>query len=86
MTAHRVAHAKVKSKVEEQAESTIPWGGAGLIVAYPSSSGEGVDAAVTHSLKKIVGEAEGKKVAALKGALADAQEKASTPAEQTATE
>lgn len=79
-----LAHSKVKSKIEEQADQTIPWGGAGLIVAYPSSSADGVDAAVNHSLKKIVGEAEGKKVTALKAALADAQEKASAPAEQTA--
>ena len=78
----KVASSKVKSKIEEQAAQTIPWGGAGLIVAYPSSSAGGVDAAVTHSLKKIVGEAEGKKVEALKAALADAQEEASTPAEQ----
>jgi arylsulfatase len=73
----RVLHSAVKSKIEEQAEQTIPWGGAGLIVAYPSSSAEGVDAAVTHALKKIVGEAEGKKVEALKAALDDAQAKAS---------
>ncbi|NJN53316.1 MAG: DUF1269 domain-containing protein [Anaerolineae bacterium] len=31
----QVAHSKVKSKLEEQAAQTIPWGGAGLIVAYP---------------------------------------------------
>jgi arylsulfatase len=77
----RVLHSAVKSKIEEQAERTIPWGGAGLIVAYPNSSAEGVDAAVSHALKKIVGEAEGKKVEALKAALTDAQEKMSSPAE-----
>jgi uncharacterized membrane protein len=77
------AHSKVKSKIEEQAEQTIPWGGAGLIVAYPSSSADGVDAAVTHSLKKIVGEAEGTKVKALQTALADAQEKAGAPSERS---
>jgi hypothetical protein len=38
-----------------------------------------VDKTVTHALKKVVGEAEGKKVKALKAALADAQEKASAP-------
>ena len=78
----KLASSKVRSKIEEQAEQTIPWGGAGLIVAYPRSSATCVDAAVTHALKKIVGEAEGKKVEALRAALADAQEKASTPAEQ----
>lgn len=76
----KVASSKVKDKIEEQAEQTIPWGGAGLIVAYPSSSAESVDAAVTHALGKVVGEAEGKKVEALKAALADAQGKTSTPA------
>ena len=81
-----MAHSKVKSKVEEQAESTIPWGGAGLIVAYPSSSGPDVDAAVTHALKKAVGEAAGKKVEALKTALADPQENMNAPAEPDATE
>ena len=72
----KVASSKVKSKIEEQAEQTIPWGGAGLIVAYPSSSAEGVDAAVTHAMKKVVGQAEGKKVEAIKAALADAQQQA----------
>jgi uncharacterized membrane protein len=79
----KVASSTLKSKIEDQAEQTIPWGGAGLIVAYSSSSAEGVDAAVTHALKKIVGEAEGKKVQALKAALADAQQKTSAPAEQS---
>lgn len=78
----KLASSKLKSKIEEQAEQTIPWGGAGLIVAYPSSSAEGVDAAVTHSLQKITGEAEGAKVEALRGALADAQEKASASADE----
>jgi hypothetical protein len=51
-----------------------------MIVAYPRSSTDAVDAAVTHALKKVVGEAEGKKVEALKGAMADAQEQLSAPA------
>ena len=80
----KAASSKMKDKIEEQAAQTIPWGGAGLIVAYPSSSAEGVDAAVTHPLGKVVGEAEGKKVQALKAALADAQEKMNAPAEQDA--
>jgi arylsulfatase len=75
----RLAHSKVKSKIEEQAAQTIPWGGAGMIVAYPRSSADAVDKTVTHALKKVVGEAEGKKVQALKAAMADAQEKLSTP-------
>jgi arylsulfatase len=74
----KAASSKVKSQIEQQAEQTIPWGGAGLIIAYPNSSAAEVDELVTHSLKKVVGEAEGKKVKALKAALADAQEKLST--------
>jgi len=77
----RAASSKVKSQIEEQAEQTIPWGGAGMIVAYPRSSAEEVDKVVSHALKKVVGEAEGKKVKALKAALADAQEKMAAPAD-----
>jgi hypothetical protein len=51
-----------------------------MIVAYPRSSADAIDQAVTHALRKVVGEAEGKKVQALKEAMADAQEKLSTPA------
>jgi uncharacterized membrane protein len=75
----KAASSKVKSQIEEQAEQTVSWGGAGVIVAYPHSSADDVDKTVTHALKKVVGEAEGKKVKALKAALADAQEKASAP-------
>ena len=77
----KVASSKVKSAVEEQAAETIPWGGAGVIVAYPRSSAVEVDRAVTHAVKKVVGEADGKKVKALKAALTDAQEKMAAPAE-----
>ena len=70
-----LAHSEVKSKIEQQAFDTIPYGGAGLIVAYPRSSADGVNKAVTRALKKAVGEAEGKRVDALKKALAEAQEK-----------
>ena len=38
-------------------------------------SGAKIEGAVSHALKKAVGEAEGKRVAALKKALAEAQEK-----------
>ena len=75
----KAASSKVKSQVEQQAEQTIPWGGAGLIVAFPRSSSEQVENVVTHALKKVVGEADGKKVKALKAALADAQEKVAAP-------
>jgi uncharacterized membrane protein len=77
--AGHLAENKMKSQIEKQAEETIPWGGAGLIVAYPRESGEAVDKAVSHALKKVVGEAEGSKTKALKAALADAQQKSSAP-------
>ena len=60
---------------EEQAGATIPIGGAGLIVAYPRSAAEKVQPCVTRAIKKVVGEAEGHHVQALKGAIADAQQK-----------
>jgi hypothetical protein len=47
-----------------------------VIVAYPHESAEAIDKAVSHALKKIVGEAEGSKSKALKAALADAQAQA----------
>ena len=60
---------------EEQAGATIPIGGAGLIVAYPHSAAEQVEPAVTRAVSRVVGEAEGNHVQALKGAIADAQQK-----------
>jgi uncharacterized membrane protein len=79
-----LAHNKVKSTIEKQAAETIPWGGAGLIVAYPRESADAIDQAVTHALKKAVGEAEGSKAKALKAALADAQAKMAQPAQPPA--
>lgn len=76
-----LAHHEVKKKIEQQAFDNIPYGGAGLIVAYPRSSNDEVDKAVTHALKKAVGEADGRELAALKEALADAQEKMKQPAQ-----
>ena len=76
-----LAHHEVKKKIEQQAFDTIPFGGAGLIVAYPRASAERVDQAVTHALKKAVGEADGKRVDALKQALAKAQEQMKQPTE-----
>jgi len=75
-----LAHHEVKRRIEEQAFDTIPFGGAGLIVAYPRSSAERVDQAVSRSLKKAVGEADGRKLDALKHALAEAQEQLKQPA------
>ena len=36
--AGKLAHRKIESGIEEQAEETIPIGGAGLIVVYPPAS------------------------------------------------
>ena len=68
-------HKKLGSGIAATAGETIPIGGAGLIVAYPHSKAEKVEPAVTRAIQKVVGEAEGHHVQALKGALADAQEK-----------
>ena len=68
-------HRKVGSKIGEQAGETIPLGGAGLIVAYSHSEADKVEPAVTRAIQKTVGEAEGSHAKALKGALADAQQK-----------
>lgn len=68
-------HKKIGTEVEKMAESTIPIGGAGLIVAYPQAAAPKVEPVVTRSIQKVVGEAEGHHVNALREALADAQEK-----------
>jgi uncharacterized membrane protein len=73
--AGKLLHHRTQSKLEEQAGATIPIGGAGLIVAYPRSAAENVEPAVTRAVKKVVGEAEGHHVQALKVAIADAQKK-----------
>lgn len=68
---------KIGSQIETMAEQTIPIGGAGLIVAYPHSAAPQVEPAVNRAIQKVVGEAEGSRVDALKGAIADAQQKMS---------
>ncbi len=70
-----VLHKKTGSKIEESAGETIPIGGAGLIVAYQHDVADTVEPAVTRAIEKVVGQAEGRHVQALKGALADAQKK-----------
>ena len=72
--AGKALHEKSQKKIEEQAGETIPLGGAGLIVAYKREHAEAVEPAVTRAIQKVVGEADGRHVAALKGALADAQQ------------
>ena len=71
----KLLHHQATRKLEEQAGATIPVGGAGLIVAYPRTAAVKIEPAVTRAISKVVGEAEGNHVKALKGALADAQQK-----------
>ena len=73
--AGELLHHKSADKIKEQAGETIPIGGAGLIVIYSKSESEKVEAAVTRAVKRAKGEAEGRHVQAVKGALADAQQK-----------
>ncbi|MET0715636.1 MAG: DUF1269 domain-containing protein [Mycetocola sp.] len=73
--AGKLLHKKTGSKIEEDAGKTIPLGGAGLIVAYKHEYADTIEPAVTRAIKKVVGEAEGRHVEALKAALADAQQK-----------
>ena len=71
--AGKLLHHRTASKLEQQAGDTIPVGGAGLILAYPHSAAAKIEPTVTRAVTKVVGEAEGHHVHALKGALADAQ-------------
>lgn len=71
----KLLHHRTADKLEQQAGATIPVGGAGLILAYPHSAAGKVEPTVTRPVKKVVGEAEGHHVTALKGAIADAQRK-----------
>lgn len=73
--AGELLHHEVSKKLGEQAGATIPLGGAGLIVAYSHAEAEKVEPAVTRAVQKAIGEAEGRHVQALKGAIADAQQK-----------
>ena len=75
--AGELLHHKTADKIGEQAGETIPIGGAGLIVAFSKSEAEKVEPAVTRAVKQVKGEAEGRHVEAVKGALAEAQQKMS---------
>jgi uncharacterized membrane protein len=73
----KIAHRKVESALEAQAQETIPIGGAGLIVVYDHDHTEAVEAAVTRPIQKVIGEATDSHVKAVKAALADASTKMS---------
>jgi uncharacterized membrane protein len=65
-------HLLLVNKVHQQA-ATVPLGCAVLILAYPRSSAPHVEAAVTRAVSKVVSEATGHHVQALRNALAGAQ-------------
>ena len=71
----KIAHKKVETALEAQAEQTIPIGGAGLIVVYDHKHAETVEAAVERAIKKVTGEATDSHLKAVKAALADASAK-----------
>lgn len=71
----KIAHRKIESTLEAQAEETIPIGGAGLIVIYDHKHAEAVEAAVKRPVKKVIGEATDSHIKAVKAALADASVK-----------
>ena len=73
--AGKALHHRTEQKLQQQAGATIPVGGAGLILAYPHSAADKIEPTVTRTVQRVVGEAEGHHVEALKGALADAQQK-----------
>ena len=79
--AGKLLHHKSSEKISEQAGETIPLGGAGLIVVYSKSEEQKVEPAVSRAVKQTKGEAEGRHVQAVKGALADAQQKMAEPDE-----
>ncbi len=77
----KVAQRKVKAGIEEQAQDSIPIGGAGLMVAYPTRIGSRRSRRPSHrAISRVVGEGTGSRSKALKAALADAQEKMSQAA------
>lgn len=71
----RIAHRKVESTLEQQAQETIPIGGAGLIVVYEHKHAPIVEAAVERPIRRVIGEATDSHLKAVKAALADASAK-----------
>jgi arylsulfatase len=70
---------KVTAGIEQQAQDSIPIGGAGLMVAYKPASGPLVEGAVRRAISRVVGEGSGSRGEALKAALADAQQRMNAP-------
>ena len=71
----KALHKKIGSNLEESAGETIPIGGAGLDRRVSALGGGEGRARRDARIQKVVGEADGHHVQALKGAIADAQKK-----------
>jgi uncharacterized membrane protein len=70
--AGKVIERKVASQIHEEANASIPIGGAGLIVAFSPGSRTAVESAVRRSITRVVGEGHGSRSSALQAAIADA--------------
>jgi arylsulfatase len=66
-------HQTSAHKLKEEAGATIPIGGAGLILVYPAASAEAVESAVKRAISRTIGEAAGRHLQAVRGALTDAR-------------
>jgi uncharacterized membrane protein len=60
-------------RLKEEAGAAIPIGGAGLILVYPRTSAGTVEPAVKRAISRTKGEAEGRHLQAVQGALANAR-------------
>ena len=69
----QMLHVASATKLKHEAGSSIPLGGAGLIVVYPRTSATTVESAVKRAISSVNGEAEGRHLQAVLGALADAR-------------
>ena len=65
-------HLLSESRVRGRAAELVPLGCAGLVVAYPRSSGPSVQPVVTRAITTVTGEGRAHHLQALKAALADA--------------
>lgn len=66
-------HTLVRRKMASQTATTVPPEADAVVLAYPRSSAQRVELAVTHSVNCVVAQAQGHHVQALRKALAKAQ-------------
>lgn len=67
-------HLVTENRLRAHGAEMIPLGCAALILAYPRSSAQAVEPAVTRAVTRVTGEAQGHHLQALKGALTDARQ------------